>query len=346
MNNLYAKDGVNVKEGDLFSAFAGELCRQTYENSRFVEVTDFSRGHFRGPRGFRLKNLPESCWLDMAPDGDGTKVVLVDAAGEYENAAYGWVAMTRGDITRWGGIPLLLVNNLDTSTIGKLGEPVNEAFRTMLLGLKRIADEQHFVMYKGETAELSGCVTSPNKNALAAYLWSGVVFGAYNPKTLITGDHIREGMIVMALREKGFRNNGISSVREALSLAFGEDYYSNSKAQDAIRDAAIPAVLYDQFLATANGWYAEDFQPIIPMNLIVHITGGGIISKFAEDILFPRGLSANLYNLWEPPEIMKKCAVWRGMDDRECYKVWNGGQGVLVVIEEKDVVNFGLMVFS
>ncbi|MCX6762812.1 MAG: hypothetical protein NT093_03470 [Candidatus Moranbacteria bacterium] len=339
-DDKYAQDGVNVPEGDSFSEYAGDLCRQTFENSPYVEVADFSRGHFRGPRGFRLKNLPADFWLDAAPDGDGTKVVLVDAARDYMHAANGWVAMTCGDVTRWGGVPLVLVNNLDASTIGKLGEPVNQAFRMMMLSLKRVADEQRLVMYKGETAELGACVGSENRAALARYLWAGVAIGAYNPRTIITGDQVREGMAVLALREHGLRNNGISSARKGIALKYGLDYCSNPQAMEAIKKAAMPAVLYDKFLTTVNGWYSKDFQPIVPMYLIVHVTGGAIKSKFAEDILFPRGLSARLNNLWDPPEIMKQCAKWRGMNDKECYEVWNGGQGALVVIREEDIGRF------
>ena len=182
--NKYAQDGVNVVEGDSFSKFAGRLCRQTYQNSPFIEVKDFSRGHFRGPRGFRIKfeNLPEGCYQDVSPDGDGTKVVLVDAAGDYRNGARGWVAMTCGDITRWGGLPLLTVNNFDVSSIGKLGEPANVACRELMLGLQQASNEQRLVMYKGETAELSSCVSSDNPDALVKYLWSGVAVGAGIPR--------------------------------------------------------------------------------------------------------------------------------------------------------------------
>ena len=336
----YAQDGVDVVEGDSFSEFAAGLCRSTYGNSPYVEMRDFSRSHFRGPRGFKLKGLPRGCYMDMAPDGDGTKVVVVDAAGDYSNAAYGWVAMTGGDITRWGGIPLVFVNNFDTATIGKKGDRINDACRTMLHGLKGIADEQGFVMFKGETAELSDCVGSPNPTALVRYLWSGVAFGAYNPKTIITGDKIAAGMVVMALRESGFRNNGISSSRKALVMRFGPMWATNPEAKEAIFAAATPAVLYDRFLATVNGWFGLDFTPLVPMYLIVHVTGGAIKSKFFEDILLPRGLSAQLSNLWDPPEIMKQCAEWRGMTDEDCYETWNGGQGALVVIEESHVRDF------
>lgn len=338
--NKYAQDGVDTDEGDSFSEFAGALCRSTYRNSRFVDIRDFSRAHFRGPRGFQLKNLPPGCWLDMAPDGDGTKVVLVDAASDYDNAAFGWIAMTCGDVSRWGGLPLVLVNNLDTETIGKKGQPVNIAFRSMMRGVKRIADREQLVMFKGETAELPGCVTSPNPHALAKYLWSGVCLGVYNEKTTITGDQIAEGMLVMACREPGLRNNGISSARKGIAMAFGPDWATNPEAQDAIKRAAMPSILYDKFLATVNGWFAPDFQPILTMRLIVHLTGGAIKSKFFEDILKPRGLSAKLDGLWEPAPIMRECAKWRGMTDEECYETWHGGQGILVVIDEADEPSF------
>jgi phosphoribosylaminoimidazole (AIR) synthetase len=328
----YAQDGVNVVEGDEFSAFAGALCRSTYGNSPFVEVKDFSRGHFRGPRGFRLKNLPADCYLDAAPDGDGTKVVLTDAAGDYDNAAYGWIAMTCGDVTRWGGLPLVLVNNLDTASIGKAGDAVNGAFRAMLRGAARIANQQGLILFKGETAELPGLVTSPNPNATAKYLWSGVCIGVYDPRRIITGDQVTEGMIVMALLDI-LRNNGISSVRKAFVKKFGEDYYQKPEAWSHLRAAATPAMLYDKFLAKTNGWFQPDFKPLIPMHLAVHLTGGAIKSKLADDILFPRGLSADFDNLADPPEIMRNCAEWRGMSDDECYETWNGGQGELVVID-------------
>jgi len=102
----------------------------------------------------------------------------------------------------------------------------------------------------------------------------------------------------------------------------------------------MPSILYDRFLATANGWFDVNFEAIFKMYLIVHVTGGAIKSKFAEDILFPMGLSARLDNLWEPPKIMKDCAEWRGMSDQECYAVWNGGQGMLVVVDQADNERF------
>lgn len=336
----YADAGVNLTAGDDFSAFAGALCHSTSGNSPFVEVRDFSRGHFRGPRGFRLKNLPEHCWLDASPDGDGTKSALVDAASDYVNASRGFIAMTCGDITRWGGLPLILVNNLEVRSLGKEDDSTNAAFRKMMHGLKTIADAEGLVLYKGETAELGGFVVSENERANAVYLWSGVALGAYDETRIITGDSIESGMVVMALREFGFRNNGISLARKALRARFGDDYCFCQEARADVKLAARSAVFCDRFLTEVNGWYSWNFKPKVQVHALVHITGGGIVSKFAKDILFPRGLSAVLNNLWNPPPVMQKCAEWADVSDRECYEVWNGGQGFLAVINGADILRF------
>ena len=54
-------------------------------------------------------------------------------------------------------------------------------------------------------------------------------------------------------------------------------------------------------------------------------------------MIISKGLSATLDNLYQPPAIMTKCAQWRKVVDEEFYEMWNGGQGMLLIIDEKDV---------
>jgi len=56
----------------------------------------------------------------------------------------------------------------------------------------------------------------------------------------------------------------------------------------------------------------------------------------AKDVLFPKKLSAELFDLWKPPEIMRNCAKWRKITDEEFYEVWHGGQGMLLIVDKKD----------
>lgn len=345
MPTAYAQDGVDVHEGDSFSQLAGKVCQSTYHNSPYVQVHDYSRGHFRGPRTFSLRGLPEGCTLSGAPDGIGTKVIVYDAARSHRRAARCLIAMTAGDISRDGGLPLVFFNVLDAKTLGKSGEgasererQTNQAFREVIVGLGEVCSEEGYVALKGETAELGVCVSSENPGGLAQFNWAGFMLGVFHERLLITGENLKPGQLAMVLREYGLRSNGISTARAALRIRYGERWYDEPEAESHVKAAALPSVLYDRFLCYLNGWEGGDLTPVVPVHLIVHVTGGALKGKLFEDQLKPRGLGAELTGLWEPPEIMRLCAEWRGLlgKDEELYETWNGGQGVLAVIDEKD----------
>ncbi|NND65689.1 MAG: hypothetical protein HKM24_06970, partial [Gammaproteobacteria bacterium] len=334
--SLYAQDGVDVEEEASFSSYAGSICRTSYQNSPFVNVTDLSAGQFRGPRPFTFSNLPAGYSIEATSDGIGTKGVLIDAAKTHKNAAYDLVAMTASDITRYGGLPLVLINILDVVGVGEEGSDVNLAYKNLLDGLGTVCGEANVVALKGETAQMSVCLGSEIADSPTKFNWGATMIGLYHPDKMITGDTVTEGQAIIALKENGFRCNGISSVRKALKMQYGDTWWNNAEAQNDIRLAATPSVLYDTFINTLHGWYQSDHQAELTINAVVHLSGGALREKLANDLLFPRGLSANLNNLFEPPKIMSRCAKWRGIEDQEFYETWNGGQGMLLVVDQKD----------
>lgn len=336
---LYAQDGVDVAEEADFSKYAGSICKGSYNNSKFVEIHDFSAGHFRGPRPFKFKNLPDGYLIEASTDGIGTKGVVIDAAQRHIDAAYDIIAMTASDITRYGGIPLIFINVLDTVSVGEAGDSTRKAYMDVMDGLGKVAKEENLVVLKGETAQMGVCLGSEISSSKTKLNWSGTMIGAYHKDKMITGDGIKEGQVIIALKENGFRSNGISSLRKALSKKYGVEWWNNPEAKESIIQAATPSVLYDKYITTLHGWWADDFKPEITIYSVVHLSGGAIREKLAKDILFSRGLSADIHDLWEPPVIMKECAGWRGIDDEEFYETWNGGQGMLLIIDEKDVAH-------
>jgi phosphoribosylformylglycinamidine cyclo-ligase len=333
---VYSKDGVDVEEEALFSSFAGSVCKASYKNSPFVKVHDLSGGNFRGPRPFILKNLPEGYFIEVSTDGIGTKGILTDAAKTHHLAAYDAVAMTSSDITRYGGIPLVFVNVFDTATIGNKGDKVSETYKSAISGLGIVAKEAKIVVLKGETAQMGDALGSEIADSKTKLNWSGAMIGAYHKDKMITGKNLRTGQVIIALKENGFRCNGISSVRKALREKFGKEWWKDPKAKEAIKQAATPSVLYDTFINTLHGWFSKNFKPEIKIHSIVHLSGGAFKEKLANDILFPKKLSADIFDLWEPCEIMRKCAEWRKVTDEEFYEIWHGGQGMLLIIDEKD----------
>ena len=163
------------------------------------------------------------------------------------------------------------------------------------------------------------------------------MIGAYHKDKMITSQSLKVGQVIIALKENGFRCNGISTLRKALKEKFGKEWWKNPKAKKAIKQAATPSVLYDNFVNTLHGWFNKDFKPKIVLHSVIHLSGGAFKEKLAKDILFPQKLSAELFDLWEPPTIMRQCAEWRKVTDEEFYEIWHGGQGMLLIIDEKDV---------
>lgn len=346
--SFYRQDGVDVGSGDRFSAAAGRVCSESFNNSPYVKVTDLSKGFFRGPRVFEFVNLMIGCLLDMTSDGNGTKVVLTAAARRFCESACDLLAMCLMDMTRYGGLGLVFNNVLDVRHLGEPGSETHQAFIQMVNGLGEVAKRLGIVLWRGETAELPCCITSENQASKVQFNWAGTMLGVCHPKLMITGENLAEGMIIVALKELGFRANGISSVRAALRRRFGRKWWEIWKynwwdcpeAQPYIYAAAAPSVLYDRLLQTLNGWHSGDFEPLIKVHSIVHLSGGAWKGKLGDDVLFKRGLSADLFDLYEPPEIMQLCAGWRGMDGRGAYETWHGGQGAIAIVSPVDLDDF------
>lgn len=337
MNQI--NDPVNLSLGDQISAYAGRKTRTTHGNSIWVGV-DPPDSHFRSEVSFDILNLLPGRRIIIAPDGIGTKVLLIDAARGYKNAARDLIAMTAGDITRSGGCPLIFSNVLDVSTLGDHSE--SETFLAAQLlfdGLIEAANDLRIACIKGETAELSVCVSSPNPGAVLKFNWAGFMVGVIHPDKRITGETLAPGQVVVALRENGFRSNGISAVRGTMAKQFGENWWEQ---QELVQAIATPSVIYDGFFSWLNGWRNREnnFEHYMKPHLICHLSGGSFRSKLFEDILKPKGLSAYLDDLWEPPQIIQKMAEWSGMSDVQLYEKWSCGQGCLVVLGANQVDQF------
>ncbi len=116
----------------------------------------------------------------------------------------------------------------------------------------------------------------------------------------------------------------------------------DAQAREDVRACAAPSTQYDRFLNRMHGWLSPetDYEPLVRMHGIVHLSGGAFESKLGHDLLAPHGLSARLDTLFEPPLVMRQCAVWRELSAEECYRTWNGGQGALVIVEAADACVF------
>jgi len=333
---------VNLDAGNSFSAFAHGINQSSYNNSRYVIVRESNIGGFRSSKGFRFTGLPDDIWNTAGMDGVGTKVLISDAAKMYETSAADLIAMICGDITRKGGLPLIIMNVLNVAALGT--EELDLAAKNLMMGLGNYAKQQSLVLFNGETAELKGLALA-DSNPQLSYLWESAGIGVFRESTEITGESIRPGQVIIALQDKSPGSNGITELRRGLAKIHGPEWWNNPDAVNDIASAAMPCTLYDKFLTHLNGWYSPNFEPMVKVHGIAHISGGGIPDKLAGDLLFSQGYGAGLDNLFEPPAIFQKVAQARENDFstmtnsnylKRLYDMWHGGQRVLMIVDEKD----------
>ena len=337
--DFYASAWVDVDAGDGFSKAASEVCKESFDNSRFVEIMDFSSGNFRGPKWIKKrKGLPNHWVSTLAPDGVWTKPTLSDASWTLTGSPYDLFAMTWDDIARYGWTPTVFTSVLDVANIGD----AEEKYVQMMHAFSKVAKQQCVVILNWETAELPGSVSSPNPNAIAKYNWAGMMDGFFDPNRMITWEHVEPGDILVALKQDGFRSNGISAVREAFRLEYGNNWYKDAPMEE-IQAAAAPSVPYARAMAEANGWYNtnNDFRQLVPLSWIAHLSGWSLKWKLLEDMLGVNWLSAELDNLFDIPDSNKKAAIWSQKWKKpmksiaEMASTWCIGQGMIGAMKPK-----------
>jgi phosphoribosylformylglycinamidine cyclo-ligase len=96
-----------------------------------------------------------------------------------------------------------------------------------------------------------------------------------------------------------------------------------------------PSRIYTKAVVDAHGGLEGEAKANITG--VAHITGGGIPGKIGR-MLKPSGLGAELYDLYDPPDIMLICQERGPVKDKEAYKTWGMGQGMMFATDEPDKV--------
>ena len=73
------------------------------------------------------------------------------------------------------------------------------------------------------------------------------------------------------------------------------------------------------------------------VNGIAHITGGGIPGKLGR-VLKKKKYGADIYNSFAPSWLMLHCQKIGNVKDKEAYKVWNMGQGMLMITDKPEKI--------
>lgn len=326
----YKDSGVDIELGDNASKILYEAAKQTWENRKgkigeiIAPVDDFS-----GLRMINVSNLPPGSLMCMGFDGVGTKMEIAERIEKHNTIAFDLFAMVCDDAVVRGGEPVVLGSVLDINTLSSADKSHIDFLKQLASGYIKAAKEAEVAVINGELAELGSrvCGYGPFN-----YNWgAGLVWFAKKDR-LYTGKEIKVGDKIVALSENGFRSNGLSLARKILKDNFGEDWHKDREVAEQVLE---PSKIYSKSVCEMTGGFSG--EPRVQVNGVVHITGGGVPGKL-ERVLRPSGYGANLNELFSPCELMLKLQKIGGVEDKEAYKTWNMGQGMLIITPEPEKV--------
>ncbi len=315
----YKQAGVDLELKDRCSEIFYEAAVKTFKNrqGRLGEPI-IARGGFSGP--IHIPELKDAYLLKNS-DGVGTKVEVAELVGRHDTIAFDLLAMVCDDAAVMGAEPFALTNTLNVSTLSL------RTIEQLADGLVRAAERARVAVVGGEIAVLG-------ERLRGEYIWDADALAVLERPKAFQKEAIQPGDRIVGLKERGFRSNGFSLIRKILKKCFGprwiEEPYDAKRSWGEV--ALMPSVIYTPLLVDAVGAYGQKGRA--KLKGAAHITGGGIPGNLPRCL--PEGLGAYI-DAPSPFEPLLKLQELGNVDDREAYRVWNMGLGMLMVTNDERI---------
>jgi phosphoribosylformylglycinamidine cyclo-ligase len=297
----YKKSGVDIDKANDLVKDIGRMVKSTRRSEVICDVGGFS-ALTRIPKKYKEPILVSST------DGVGTKLKLADILNRHDTIGIDLVAMSVNDVIVTGAEPLLF---LDYFATGKLN---NKKVREIIRGIVKGCKEAGCSLVGGETAEMPGMYKGEE------YDLAGFCVGIVEKNKIIDGGSVNAGDIVIGIGSSGPHSNGFSLIRRI---------FTKSELKGKIGRALLtPTIIYVKPVLK--------LMKNIKIKSIAHITGGGFYDNIPRVV--PSDKSVVIYKeLWEAPPIFKVIQKKAGISDREMYRTFNMGIGMVLVVARKDV---------
>jgi phosphoribosylformylglycinamidine cyclo-ligase len=330
----YSDAGVDIELGDQASGILYSSAKQTWSNRDGLlgeVICPFD--DFSGLRAIDISGLPPDTLMGLGFDGVGTKMELAERINKHDTIAYDLFAMVCDDAVVRGGEPVVLGSVLDINTLGRHGESYIEIIKQLADGYVKAASDANVAVINGELAELGNRVGGFGE---FNYNWSAGLIWFANKNRIFKGKEIVPNDSIVGFQELGIRSNGLSLVRKIFESVHGQNWHKVDLDGVNLAQAALePSKIYSKAVVDMFG--GVESEPKAELHGVAHITGGGIPSKLGR-VLKSVGYGAELDDLFEPPKIVKYCQEAGEIADREAYRTWNMGQGMLVITPEPEHV--------
>ena len=309
----YKNAGVDIEAGYK----SVELMKEHVKKTMREEVLG-GLGGFSGAFSLdKIKKMEDPVLLS-GTDGCGTKVKLAFVMDKHDTIGIDAVAMCVNDIACAGGEPLFF---LDYIACGK-NEP--EKIATIVKGVAEGCLQSGAALIGGETAEHPGLMPEDE------YDLAGFAVGVVARKDLITGEHLKDGDVLIGMASSGVHSNGFSLVRKVFEITRESLNTYYEELGTTLGEALLaPTRIYVKALKSIK-------EAGVTVKACSHITGGG----FYENI--PRMLIDGVHAVVEKdsypiPPIFKLMAKKGEIAEQMMYNTFNMGLGMIIAVDAADV---------
>src|SRR5689334_8722523 len=304
----YRAAGVDIDAGDQLVENIKPFARRTLREGVLAGIGGFG-ALFEVPKRYKEPVLVSGT------DGVGTKLKLAFELDRHDTIGIDLVAMSVNDVLVQGAEPLFF---LDYFACGRLDVA---AATQVIKGVALGCEQAGCALIGGETAEM------PDMYPPGEYDLAGFAVGVVEKDRIIDGSRIAPGDAVLGLASSGPHSNGYSLIRRILERSradFGADFHGRT-----LGDA----------LLTPTRIYVKPLLKLmseVDVKGLAHITGGGLIENIPR--ILPSDTLAQLERgSWPQPALFGWLQQAGDVADREMWRVFNCGIGMVVIVAQADV---------
>jgi phosphoribosylformylglycinamidine cyclo-ligase len=311
MGITYKDAGVDIDKGNLFVS----MIRREVESTRTKGVI----GGIGGFGGFFRPNITgmKEPVLVSSTDGVGTKLVIARMMGIHDTVGIDLVAMSVNDIIVTGALPLFFLDYIAT---GRLEEGV---LVSVVSGIAAGCREAGCALLGGETAEMPGFYPE------GEYDLAGFAVGVVDRRSIINGNAIKKGDVIIGIPSSGLHSNGYSLARKIV--------FDKMKLKPTDTVQGLEKTIGEELLAPTR-IYVRAIRALVEkvaISALAHITGGGLVDNIER--LLPEGLSAVVdRRSWEVGPIFGFLQRAGSVDPIEMMRTFNNGIGMAVIVRERN----------
>jgi phosphoribosylformylglycinamidine cyclo-ligase len=314
----YSKAGVNLDDDEKTISEIWKLVGSTFKFRRSLSGQPLNiKGHYAGlidiGAGDRL--------LAVHTDNVGTKVLVAQLLEKYDTVGIDLVAMNVNDLVCVGAEPIALVDYLAVERYDV------DLIKEIVAGIVEGARRANIAVVGGETASVPDIIHGARLDV--GFDLAGTIIGIVDRKSVITGEKMKPGDLVVGLASSGIHSNGLTLARKVLLGT------SKLKVEDNLPGTDLKI---GEELLTPTKIYSQEILEVTKgsdVHGLAHITGSGFaklrrIGKYSH-------VGFRLDKMPKPQYIFEVISKLGHISEEEMYKTYNMGIGFCVVTPKDQV---------